>query len=676
METTINSHTTSGRSIKRMLLGILIPLILFGQLASSFAATKNISDYGNSVIQTDLENGFQTALQSLDNYFWGIEYRMTTMSMTGIIQRELKTGDFTNTLGLLSGLKGANDVITGTVFRSEAGDNLSVPSVDYKSLGMTSVIEDEYYELAKENESVWVGPYEDKLTGLITLSEYRTVCDDKGNILGVIGMNINFGDISQYFCEREFSSTGYSLLLSPDGVLLSDHMDMSRVHTKTDNPVLLDIAGKTDDMQGSIDINGGTYFYKACCVPRTNWRMVSLISSDEHNDVTTHSIIVLAVITLLVILISVLVAWQMTAWIVRRLYRIKDVMYLAGSGNLTNSVALKHNDTQKMDELDVIGDSYNRMILDFSTILGDTKQTLGKLLTRNTELKESFEKLNLSSSNISETMEQVAAVSEEQAASTNDVVEKTNDLSEHIEAVSTLVNTMETSCSTLKERSNSGLGTVNDLVNSANESIRATEEINTSIHNVDASSHEIEDIIGLINSISDQTNLLALNASIEAARAGEAGRGFAVVADEIRNLAEQSQNATADIREIIQTMQNKISDTVRAVDDVNAAMTTQQTHVEETSRSFHDIYEDVDALHQLVHEVEQKNNAMVSQKEKILSSMNDLSAGVEETSASTYEVTETTSRQADITNNLMSLSEEIVLYSNQLNEKLAQFQCE
>ena len=56
--------------------------------------------------------------------------------------------------------------------------------------------------------------------------------------------------------------------------------------------------------------------------------------------------------------------------------------------------------------------------------------------------------------------------------------------------------------------------------------------------------------------------------------------------------------------------------------------------------------------------------------------MNDLSAGVEETSASTYEVTETTSRQADITNNLMSLSEEIVLYSNQLNEKLAQFQCE
>lgn len=93
---------TGGRSIKGLMLGILLPLILLGQLASGFAATKNIKAYGDSVIHTDLENGYQAALQSLDNYFWGIEYRMTTMSMTGIIQRELKSGDFTGTTGILS----------------------------------------------------------------------------------------------------------------------------------------------------------------------------------------------------------------------------------------------------------------------------------------------------------------------------------------------------------------------------------------------------------------------------------------------------------------------------------------------------------------------------------------------------------------------------------------------
>ncbi|MDE2076343.1 MAG: hypothetical protein KGI91_04615 [Burkholderiales bacterium] len=56
--------------------------------------------------------------------------------------------------------------------------------------------------------------------------------------------------------------------------------------------------------------------------------------------------------------------------------------------------------------------------------------------------------------------------------------------------------------------------------------------------------------IAIIDDIAYQTNLLALNAAIEASRAGEHGRGFAVVAAEVRKLAERSQSASMEIRDL------------------------------------------------------------------------------------------------------------------------------
>src|SRR5919201_992949 len=78
---------------------------------------------------------------------------------------------------------------------------------------------------------------------------------------------------------------------------------------------------------------------------------------------------------------------------------------------------------------------------------------------------------------------------------------------------------------------------------------------------------QIGEITNAVNDIADQSNLLALNATIEAARAGEQGKGFAVVADQVRNLAEQSKEATAQVQSILEEIDAATRAAVKAAED-------------------------------------------------------------------------------------------------------------
>ena len=88
------------------------------------------------------------------------------------------------------------------------------------------------------------------------------------------------------------------------------------------------------------------------------------------------------------------------------------------------------------------------------------------------------------------------------------------------------------------------------------EKIRGTVA-NTSkkVKQLAESSQEIAQIVEIISGISEKTNLLAFNASVEAARAGEHGEGFRIVAEEVRRLADRITEATKDIQQLVNTIQ-------------------------------------------------------------------------------------------------------------------------
>ena len=104
----------------------------------------------------------------------------------------------------------------------------------------------------------------------------------------------------------------------------------------------------------------------------------------------------------------------------------------------------------------------------------------------------------------------------------------------------------------------------------ATEAATQSQGAKSLAENLATVSERIGSIVKLIERISKETRLLALNANIEAARAGDAGRGFAVVANEVKNLADQTNRATGEIRTEIEAMQAVIRSTVTAIGDVAA----------------------------------------------------------------------------------------------------------
>lgn len=153
---------------------------------------------------------------------------------------------------------------------------------------------------------------------------------------------------------------------------------------------------------------------------------------------------------------------------------------------------------------------------------------------------------------------------------------------------------------------------------------------------------EVQSFVGIILGISTQTNLLALNASIEAARAGEAGKGFAVVADEIRQLSEQTKDASNKITSIMGELSE---DAQKAVDSINESAESAQKQNEmivETQSKFKQIDSNVEQLGQIISDTEKVMGDIIRATSIISDSISQLSATSEEVAASSAQGVEST----------------------------------
>jgi len=189
-----------------------------------------------------------------------------------------------------------------------------------------------------------------------------------------------------------------------------------------------------------------------------------------------------------------------------------------------------------------------------------------------TSITEGVALLASSASEIMATTTQVAAGAAENVVAINETTTTVEEVRQAAQLSSQKAKGVSESSQKLANISQTGQKAVEETTSEINSIRIQMEAIAKTIVSLSEQSQNIGGIIASVTDIADQSNLLAVNAGIEAAKAGEQGRGFAVVAQEIKSLAEQSKQATIEVRRILNEVQKSTNMAVMATEQGSKAV--------------------------------------------------------------------------------------------------------
>ncbi len=215
--------------------------------------------------------------------------------------------------------------------------------------------------------------------------------------------------------------------------------------------------------------------------------------------------------------------------------------YSAFTSRVATGDLTAHIDGQFQGDLAVLAQQLNEMVASLAELAGELRSGTHSISTAATEIFATVSEHTASANQQSAAINQVTATVSEAQASSQQVVSKAGEVAQLAQEAVRV--------------GQDGAESVEAILAGMQEIRSKVENIAQNILLLSEQTQQIGEIIATVTDIADQSNILAINAAIEAAKAGEQGKGFAVVAGEVRNLAEQSKQATAKVRSILVDIQ-------------------------------------------------------------------------------------------------------------------------
>jgi len=410
--------------------------------------------------------------------------------------------------------------------------------------------------------------------------------DADGGVLGTLSARVKWQLVQQWLEGRvkSFRALGWEskslTVVRADGTVIGHELGSKGYGRK--------IRESLDDGSGNmayLEIRDRGFFREASAGHATvygfatadfgvfSWKVLTSASEEEFFHVQKEFLVAMVFVCILCLLVAVGLGLFTGNGIVRPLNRVVSMLQgiATGEADLTARLPMvgKKGKTGGKGKPDEIG----ALSLAFNTFIGNLERLI-------LSIRGNAETIGHASVNMDRIAGEMSGGARQMSADLSDVAGSSGEMNANMDAMATAIDESDRLVGLMAESAETMTQSVGEVASQSEmaremtrEAVAQAELANTSVEALGKAAGQITLVTETIKEIADQTNLLALNATIEAARAGEAGKGFAVVADEIKALARQTAEATMEIKNRVDGVQDSTAQTVQVIDRISESST-------------------------------------------------------------------------------------------------------